>query len=289
MSPSRQRRFGTNSSDSNTAPPRGAVGDPVLTWLGEEPCAGAGIDIFRWNHYISQMIIFKDLTEMLPLTERKEIFTDTLVTWCRRECRDFPWRHNRTPYSIFVAEILLKRTTSKAASRVFNDFIARYPTIQVLASSDPYDLERLIAPIGLYKQRSAGLQEAAKYIISKFQGFFPSTLEALMSIPHIGKYTAACILSFGMNIPAPTVDSNADRVLKRVFMDELGVNASLNRVTGIAWDLLPSDEHVLFNYGLIDFGALICTYSSCCKRDCPLHKICHYFQLSEQKVEQLSE
>lgn len=215
---------------------------------------------------------------MLSLTDRKKIFTDVLVAWCRKECRNFPWRQNRTPYSIFVAEVLLKRTTSKAASRVFNDFMARYPTIQALASSDLYDLERLIAPIGLYKQRSAGLQEAARYIVDKFEGIFPTSLEALVSIPHIGKYTAACILSFGMNIPAPTVDSNAERVLKRIFSDELATNASLDKIIKFAWEILPLDEHALFNYGLIDFGALICTYNGCCKRDCPLHKICSTFQ-----------
>ena len=95
-----------------------------------------------------------------------------------------------------------------------------------------------------------------------------------MKIPHIGSYSAACILSFGMNIPAPAIDSNGQRILSRVFKNTLEKDASFKKILDFSWGLVPHKDHVLFNYGLIDMGALMCTYRGCSKQKCPLNGIC---------------
>ena len=209
---------------------------------------------------------------------KKKKFNKTLIKWIKNNQRDFYWRENRDAYKVFVAEFLLKRTTSTAAHREYLHFLEKYPNIQTLADADISELEKELEPIGLHKQRAKGVKEAAVYIMKNYNGKFPKTFEKLLKVPHIGNYTAACILSFGMNIPAPAIDSNGQRIISRFFRESIGDFSSSNKILAFSWGLVPRKEHVLFNYGLIDFGAIICTYRGCSKEKCPLHVDCDLFQ-----------
>lgn len=218
---------------------------------------------------------------MAPEMGQKEEFAKVLMDWALCNCRDFLWRHGRTPYSILVAEFLLKRTTSTAAHRQYLAFLERYPDIEALAVADIHELEEVIRPIGLYKQRAKGLKEAAVFISKEYGGQIPASFEELLSIPHVGPYTAACIISFGFGLPAAAVDSNVQRVLSRVFKRYLGGHPSSKDVYKFACSLIPDKMHVLFNYALIDFGALVCTYRGCIGEGCPLKAVCDTFQATK--------
>jgi len=211
-------------------------------------------------------------------TPQQKSFVRCLLPWARINYRNFEWRNNRDPYRVFVAETLLRRTTSKAADRIFCKFLERYPSIHELVRADPNVLAEHIRPIGLYQQRSKGLVRAACYLNEKYNGKFPVTLDDLLGIPHVGEYAARCILSFGMGIPVPVVDSNVQRVISRVFEDTVGPRPSVRHITTILLELLPKKSHVEFNYGLIDFGSLVCTYRSCHRVNCPMRAICDYIQ-----------
>jgi len=211
-------------------------------------------------------------------TEKKvKIFNKRLLKWAAQCTRDFVWRHDRTPYKIFVAEVLLKRTTSKAADRLFNRFIEKYPSLHSLEKSEVDELEDFFKPIGLYKQRSRMVKESTRYLFDSLNGEFPNTFDEIIKIPAIGPYSAACILSFGMDIPVPAIDSNGIRVLTRVFQDNLGPNSLYKKVFSFAGEIFPPKKHVLFNYGLIDFGAIVCSYRGCNSDRCPLCDICNFF------------
>lgn len=199
------------------------------------------------------------------------------MEWTKQEFRNFPWRHERTPFKIFVAGMLLKRTTSRAAHRIYEPFLEKYPTLQGIADTDIKELEEFLKPIGLNKQRAKGIKEAGEFIVQKLDGDFLEQFEELILIPHVGTYTAACILSFGMNIPIPAIDTNGERIISRFFKGVLGERPRLDKVIEFSWDLLPRKEHVLFNYGLIDIGARVCSYRGCSKENCPLHKNCDFF------------
>ncbi|KAF5066013.1 Adenine DNA glycosylase [anaerobic digester metagenome] len=209
---------------------------------------------------------------------KRDTFRQLLKDWATKEAREFSWRHDRTPYTVFVAEFLLKRTTSTAAHRQYQEFLKKYPSVRDLAAADVHDLEELIRPIGLHRQRAKGLKEAAEFIVEEYGGEIPDNFEDLLRVPHIGPYTAACILSFGFGVPAPAVDSNVDRVLSRVFKDKLGDRHSVKETFKLACELVPEEGHELFNYGLIDFGALVCTYRGCAGEKCPLKKICETYE-----------
>jgi A/G-specific adenine glycosylase len=203
-------------------------------------------------------------------------FTSTLLDWESKFGRNFPWRQKRNPYKIFISEFLLKRTTSTAAHKFYFQFLEKYPTIFEIERSNSRQLEQIFQPLGLQVQRSHGIKKAAEYIIKNYRGEFPDTFNELIKIPHIGHYSAACILSFGMGISAPAIDSNGIRVLSRVFQKNLGDNPSQKRTLSFAQNILPKGSHVQFNYGLIDFGAIMCSYRGCSGNTCPLIDICEY-------------
>jgi A/G-specific adenine glycosylase len=210
----------------------------------------------------------------MPRKGQVKKFNKLLLDWTAHGLRDFPWRHDRTPFSIYVAELLLKRTTSTAALRVYGPFLEKYPTILSISEADEGDLVEVLRPIGLHKQRAKGFLESANVIVKKYNGEFPEDFGQLSEIPHIGPYTAACILSFGMDIPVPAVDSNVMRVLKNVFQRSLPEKAGINDYFELAQSIIPEDRHAEFNYGLIDLGAVICSYRGCKKELCPFKDIC---------------
>jgi len=214
---------------------------------------------------------------MNNITQQK-VFVRRLLPWAQTNYRQFEWRNNRNPYRVFIAETLLRRTTSRAADRIFCKFIEKYPSIHDLARTNHEILAEDIRPIGLYQQRSKGLVQATCFIDRNYNGNFPATLDELLLVPHIGEYAARCILSFGMGIPVPVVDSNVQRVISRVFEDTIGPRPSLGRITTILSEMVPRKSHVEFNYGLIDFGSLVCTYRSCRGIECPMSPICDYVQ-----------
>jgi A/G-specific adenine glycosylase len=212
--------------------------------------------------------------------KRRSYFQSTLIKWAKLNFREFPWRNNnRTQYSVLIAECLLRRTTATAALKIYETFLGRYTTIADLAKADVNELERVLAKIGLQKQRAKYMLSMAKYLCSKHAGTIPATERELLKLPMVGQYIARAVLSFGFGIAAAIVDSNVERIIRRVFgLDPTKVTPKL--LSEIAELLLNMEEHVTYNYGLLDFGALICRYArpKCCS--CPLSKICDWYKYS---------
>lgn len=212
----------------------------------------------------------------MGFAERRKIFSSALLNWGKQNRRDFPWRHRPTPYQVFVVEFLLKRTTTTAAERVYSEFLVKYPDITSLANGDLYDIERLLKPIGLYKQRSTGIIKAAKYVVANYGGMLPDNLGDLIKIPHVGPYTAGAILSFGYGVCEPVLDSNIRRVITRVFYNTFKGEVPDRELLKILRVIMAKDDPGLFNWNLIDIGSVICSYRYANCIECPLERVCDY-------------
>ncbi len=197
-----------------------------------------------------------------------------VLSWSKRHLRQFPWRNReRTPYTVLLAELLLKRTTAKSAERLFHKMLNRYPTIDSLNCAPEEELQALIREIGLQYQRTRSIKEVAKAIVSGYNGKIPNNMEDLLRIPHVGPYTAGAVLSFGYGKPAPIVDSNVERIIRRILADEV-VQLTSTHILEVAKELLPEKGHALYNWGLLDIGAVICTYRAPLCVMCPLNLDC---------------
>lgn len=212
----------------------------------------------------------------MEFKKRKRIFSNAVIGWGQGMLRGFPWRDDTSPFKVFIAEILLKRTTSTAAVRIYTQFLHKFPDMASLAVAKIGDIEEVLKPIGLYKQRSIGLKEAAEYVSANYMGQLPSTYEDLLKIPHVGSYTAGAVASFGFGKPVPILDSNVRRVVKRVFGDVIGDDASDKDMVEVLRDTIPKESPKLFNWSLIDIGSQICSYRFQKCSECPLTQICCY-------------
>jgi len=208
---------------------------------------------------------------------RKIPIRKTLLKWGEQHYRHFSWRENRTPYSVLVSEILLKRTTASAAKRMYEGFLSTYPDLETLAKADREKLEKLLETIGYHKRRTNILIEVANYILSRYNGQIPRSRKDLLEIPFVGPYTAGAILSLGYGMSSAMVDSNVERIIRRLFLKHLSQKKSFRIVLEIADMLAPEENNQNFNYALLDFGAAICRYGIPKCKVCPANKFCDYY------------
>lgn len=206
---------------------------------------------------------------------RRKKVQNRVISWSKENPRELPWRGtNRTPYKILVAEVLLKRTTTTAALRVYGQVIKEWPDIKSLSNARVEDLEKVLSTIGLQRQRAKGLCDMSGFILKECGGRIPSDYEGLLKVPHIGPYVAGTVMSFGFGHPAPILDSNVERVIKNVFADHLPENPKEDVLLDIVKELGPQKDHEFFNWGLVDLGWAICTYRERNHSKCPLNNCC---------------
>jgi A/G-specific adenine glycosylase len=194
-----------------------------------------------------------------------------VVGWEKRHWNPYPWRVERTPYKVLIAEILLKRTTRQAVSREFPKFIEKFPAPQKLHNASLEEVAESLRHLGLYRQRAEQLKALAEVLVEVYGGDVPDTWDELVELPGVGPYIAGAVLSFGYGKPAPVIDSNVMRLLSRL------TGLKFNRVEEylqLLWRLVPEKEHEYFNYGLIDLGAFVCRYGRPNCTACPLGDLC---------------
>ena len=207
---------------------------------------------------------------------RRNKIQKAVISWASSNMRNFPWRKERDPYKTLVTEILLRRTTASAVFRIYEKFFARYSTIDRLANAEEEELKALLSTIGYHVQRAKILKEISTFLVQKYGGEIPRTLEELLKIPHVGPYISRAILSFCYGVPAAVVDSNVERIIRRMFSNHLTEKAPLKLIQKIADTLVPKREHTIYNFGLLDLGALVCRYGSPSCIKCPLRHSCDY-------------
>jgi A/G-specific adenine glycosylase len=193
----------------------------------------------------------------------------------REHARPLPWRRARDPYAIWICEIMAQQTRIAAMLPYWERWMARFPTVATLAAAPLDDVLAMWAGLGYYA-RARSLHAAAKKIVTAHDGRVPDSVDALLALPGIGRYTAGAIASIAHDRPAPIVDGNVARILARVFGIEADVRSAPTQklLWRLAGELVPPDAPGDFNQGLMDLGATICTpRAPTCDR-CPLTELC---------------
>jgi len=199
-----------------------------------------------------------------------------LIAWHTKSGRhDLPWQHDRTPYRVWISEIMLQQTQVSTVIPYFERFMQRFPDVIALADAPIDEVLHLWTGLGYYA-RARNLHSAAKRIRDEFNGQFPTEFEAVTSLPGIGRSTAGAILSLSLNERHAILDGNVKRVLARVF----GVEGSPaeRRVEQALWQwaeaCTPSQESAVYTQAIMDLGATVCTRSRPACDACPLATGC---------------
>lgn len=210
------------------------------------------------------------------LAENPEIpsqLRNILSDYYENQGRDFPWRRTKDPYKILIAEILLQKTGVKPVEKVWNVFIQHYPDIKALSTASIQDISSIIGVLGLQK-RAKLLHEIAQRIFNEAGGEIIADAKFLESLPGVGKYSTAAVLSFAFDIGLPTLDVNAARVYCRVGgFSPNTLRQGLAFANVFSKQVNTAETHRKVNYGLLDLAAQICKPKPLCDI-CPARRIC---------------
>jgi A/G-specific adenine glycosylase len=196
-----------------------------------------------------------------------------LLQWFKTNARDLPWRKTRDPYAIWVSEVMLQQTQVPTVIPYYQKFLKSFPTVRHLAKAPLPKVLKLWEGLGYYS-RARNLHRASKIILGKFRGNIPDTLNDLLPLPGLGRYTVGAILSIAYNKDAPVLDGNVKRVLSRLY----AISGDPKKTEGLLWQisesLIPQGRANAFNQALMDLGSMICTPKEPQCPRCPLLDEC---------------
>ncbi len=198
-----------------------------------------------------------------------------LLSWFGRAARDLAWRRTRDPYRVWLSEIMLQQTRVAQAEDYYDRFVARYPRVEDLAAAELGTVLRDWEGLGYYA-RARNVHRAARLIVNDHDGTFPSEHADVLSLPGVGPYTAAAVMSIAYGEPFAAVDGNVLRVLSRLFelSDDPRTAAGKKRFQQLAEELLDRRRPGEFNEAMMELGATTCLPRNPRCRECPVVLFC---------------
>lgn len=237
----------------------------------------AGVRILAYDCKVTEDSI--QIDEEVPVVLEEPLLwemTEPIVDWYRNNKRDLPWRHDVTPYRVWVSEIMLQQTRVEAVKPYYDRFLKELPTITDLAYAKEDRLMKLWEGLGYYN-RVRNMQKAALQMVEQYGGEFPESYEEIRSLTGIGNYTAGAIGSFAFGIPKPAVDGNVLRVVSRILASREDIMKAKVRtaVERALEEVIPKEYPGDFNQGLIELGAIVCVPNGEPKcGECPVAAFC---------------
>lgn len=207
-----------------------------------------------------------------PVDQNPLQFQKSILAWFDLHGRkQLPWQQNKTPYRVWLSEIMLQQTQVATVIPYFERFMQHFPDLTALAKAHEDEVLHLWAGLGYYS-RARNLHRAAKMVMDQFNGAFPNTLEDLQSLPGIGASTAGAILAIAFNQAAAILDGNVKRVLTRFH----GITEPINekRIENILWEFAksytPAQRCADYTQAMMDLGATLCMRRKPQCNICPL-------------------
>ncbi|MBN6100848.1 A/G-specific adenine glycosylase [Xanthomonas sp. CFBP 8703] len=208
-----------------------------------------------------------------------DTFAPRLLAWFDRSGRhDLPWQHPRSPYRVWLSEIMLQQTQVAVVIPYFLRFLQHFPTLPDLAAAGTDAVMAQWAGLGYYA-RARNLHAAAKRCVELHDGELPRDFDALHALPGIGRSTAGAILSQAWNDRFPILDGNVKRVLTRYH--GIAGYPGLPAVEKPLWAIAQAHVAAVadgrmadYTQAQMDFGATLCTRANPACVLCPLQDDC---------------
>lgn len=203
-------------------------------------------------------------------------FADRLLNWWRIHGRhDLPWQHPRTPYRVWVAEVMLQQTRVDTVLRYFKRFIDRFPDLASLAGAELDEVLACWSGLGYYA-RARNLHRAAQLCLHEHGGTLPEDATQLKSLPGIGPSTAAAIRAQAFNRRGVILDGNVKRVMTRHagIKGWPGRREVEKRLWSEAEARTPPRRAAEYTQAIMDLGAMVCVRGDPDCAHCPVAADC---------------
>ena len=199
---------------------------------------------------------------------------DAILAWYAATGRELAFRATADPYAVLVSELMAQQTQAARAAEAWTAWMARFPTVRMLAEAPVADVLRAWAGLG-YNRRALALHRAARAIVDGHGGAVPASPEALETLPGVGPYTARAVAAIAYGLPVGAVDTNVRRVLGRVTAG--GAEAfSSAAMQALADAVVPAGHAGPWTHALMDIGARVCRPAKPLCPDCPAMAWCRY-------------
>jgi len=179
------------------------------------------------------------------------------------------------PYQLIVAVILSAQCTDKRVNLVTPALFGAYPTPFALAQATPEDVLKYVHSVSYPNSKATHLVGMAQKLVADFGGEVPDDLDALQTLPGVGRKTANVVTSIIYNRPVIAVDTHVFRVARRIGLSSgsnvLQVEKDLTR--GIPAELRPKAHHWILLH-----GRYVCTAQKPKCRECGISRHCRYFK-----------
>jgi endonuclease III len=183
-----------------------------------------------------------------------------------------------SPYQLVVATVLSAQCTDKRVNMVTPKLFKKYPNPKKLAGAKIADIEELVHSTGFYRAKARNLHRLANKVMSDFGGEIPGTLEALVTLPGVGRKTANVVLGHAFGIPGITVDTHFGRLSRRF---KWSTSHDPVKVERDVMELIPQKEWTNLSQRMIWHGRRICFARKPACGACPLSKLCPSYGIGE--------
>lgn len=183
-------------------------------------------------------------------------FQKKILTFYKENGRRLPWRETTDPYRILISELMLQQTQVSRVIQYYERWIARWPTIDTLASASKAEVLQAWMGLG-YNNRAVNLHKAARLIVNRFDSDVGDAMNQYKDIPGVGRYTSQAVQIFSTNADRVTVDTN----IRRIFIKEFNLPETISDrdLWALAQRCLPPGKSRDWHNALMDYGALVLT------------------------------
>ena len=197
-----------------------------------------------------------------------------LLLWYNKQSLGvMPWRNTRDPYKIWLSEIMLQQTQIKTVIPYYNRWLARLPSLGVVAKAHQKTILKLWEGLGYY-QRAINFHHSCKFVYKNCNGAVPNTPNDFIKLRGVGDYICAAVQSIAFNYKMACLDGNVRRVMSRVLCLDIKKIKNTKRISTLLNKWIQSFDAADFNQAIMDLGRTVCTPRQPLCTSCPLKLIC---------------
>jgi endonuclease-3 len=176
-----------------------------------------------------------------------------------------------TPFQLLIATILSAQCTDRQVNQVTKSLFRKYEKPEDYLRVPIEELENDIRPTGFYRNKAKALKGCSQTLMDLYGGVVPSTMEALLRLPGVGRKTANCVLGAAFDIPGIVVDTHVKRLSIRLALTQ---NHDPDKIERDLQKLLPEGRWRRFSDILIYHGRAVCKARKPDHRRCPVVTLC---------------
>ena len=177
-------------------------------------------------------------------------------------------------YELVIAVILSAQSTDKKVNEITKILFNKYKTIDAYINVPIKDIEEIIKPLGLYKNKALSIKDFAFKLVNKYNYVIPSSKKELLTIKGIGNKVANVILIELFHIEEFPVDTHIYRFSKR--LNYISIDDSINKAEEALKKAFPKKYWIKLHHQIIFFGRYKCKSQNPSCKDCRLIKYCNF-------------